>query len=226
MTPVVRRRAEGSTSLLAGRASTRRRLYGARWLDRHGSDLRRSIVVLAALAAIAAGVRGSGLRIQHTASLPRGLYRTVAGTPDRGTIGLWCLPPAAAAVGRARGYLAAGACPDGVEPLGKIVLGIAGDTILYRPDGVTLNGRAIPNTRPLARDSRGRPLGRVPFGTYVLRTDEVWVWSPFSAASYDSRYFGPIPTSGFMSLVTPVWTQSPLPRSRAGVPDLRPAPVQ
>lgn len=187
------------------------------------SDVYRLGLVLALLAGTVAAVRGAGLRIQHTPSLPMGLYRTVAGAPVRGAIGLWCLPVATATAGRTLGYLAAGSCAGGTEPLGKIVLGVAGDTIRYGPAGVVLNGRVIPNTRPLTRDSRGRLLAHVPFGTYVLRTGEVWVFSPFSSASWDSRYFGPIPTSALSSLVTPVWTtrsslafERPLPLPFAG----------
>ena len=171
-----------------------------------GSSFRRLELVLALLAALVAAVRGAGLRIQHTPSLPMGLYRTVDGAPERGTVGMWCLPRATAAAGRLLGYLAAGSCVDGTEPLGKIVLGVAGDTIQYGAAGVVLNGRPIPNSRPLARDSRNRPLAHVPFGTYLLRTGQVWLWSPFSTASWDSRYFGPISTSGLSSLVLPVWT--------------------
>ena len=184
-------------------------------------DLWYLAVVLAALVGVVAAVRALGFRIQHTASLPVGLYRTVAGTPGRGSIGLWCLPRAIAIVGRERGYLAAGPCYGETEPVGKVVLGVAGDTIRYSEGGVTLNGCTVPNSRPLAHDSRGRRLPRVPFGTYVLGAGEVWIWSPFSPASYDSRYFGPVPTSGFISLVTPVWTKSTRSRWPARARDVR-----
>lgn len=178
------------------------------------TSIRRLGLVFALLGGVVAAVHGAGLRVQHTPSLPLGLYRTIRGTPDRGTIGMWCLPPATASAGRALGYLAAGSCAGGVEPVGKIVLGVAGDTIRYGAAGVVLNGRRVPNTRPLPRDSRNRPLAHVPFGTYVLRAGEVWLWSPFSSASWDSRYFGPIPTAALVSVVAPVWTMPRL-RQRA-----------
>lgn len=187
-------------------------------------DLWSLAVALATLAGVVAIVRAFGLRIQHTASLPVGIYRTVAGAPVRGSVGLWCLPRAIAVAGRERGYFAAGSCDGETEPVGKGILGVAGDTIHYSEGGVTLNGCTVPNSRPLARDSRGRRLPHVPFGTYVLRAGEVWIWSPFSPASYDSRYFGPIPTSGFISLVTPVWTKSTVSRWPACDHDLPCAP--
>lgn len=169
-------------------------------------DLWHLTFALAAIAATAGAVRSLGLRIQHTASLPVGVYRMVPGTPDRGTIGLWCLPRATAMAGRQRGYLAAGTCDGGAEPVGKVVLAVAGDTIHYSESGIALNGRAVPNTRPLAYDSRGRPLAHAPFGVYVLPRGAVWLWSPYSSASWDSRYFGPVSRSRLIALATPLWT--------------------
>lgn len=180
-------------------------------------DLQRLGLVLLGLAAVVGGVRAMGLRIQHTASLPVGLYRMVDGSPDRGAIGLWCLPLATALIGRERGYLAAGACDGGAEPVGKRVLGVAGDTIQYGARGVLLNGRAIANTQPLDQDSRGRPLVRLRFGTYVLSPGEVWLWSPGSPASWDSRYFGPISATRLQALVVPVWTRQDPGLNRAGL---------
>lgn len=182
------------------RGAPGRRLYLTR------SAARRLVAVFALLSAAVAAVRGAGLRVQHTASLPTGVYREVAGGAARGTVGMWCPPLAAARTARARDYVARGACPGDVEPLGKLVLGVAGDTIHYGPAGVTLNGRAVPVSRPLAADSKGRALAHAPFGPYVLRAGQVWVWSPFSPASFDSRYFGPLPASALVSRVVPLWT--------------------
>jgi hypothetical protein len=40
----------------------------------------------------------------------------------------------------------------------------------------------------------------------VLRPGQVWLWSPFAARSFDSRYFGPTPASGLVSQLRPVLT--------------------
>jgi type IV secretory pathway protease TraF len=87
-----------------------------------------------------------------------------------------------------------------------VVLAVAGDTVRFGPPGVVVNGSPIPNTRPLARDGRGRPLMPARYGVYVLGAGEVWLWSPFAVSSYDSRYFGPVPVGGLVSRVRPVLT--------------------
>ena len=48
-------------------------------------------------------------------SLPRGLYRVVAGARvRRGSVVLWCLDARRGQWARARGYLTRGECPGGV----------------------------------------------------------------------------------------------------------------
>lgn len=163
--------------------------------------------ILGLLACVAILVSRSGLHIQHTGSLPMGLYRDVSGrTPVRGAIGVWCLPTDVAQWARARGYIGPGRCPGNAEPLGKMVMAREGDTVRLSADGITVNGGAVPNSRPAARDSHGRPLAPAPLGTYVLRRREVWLGSPYTNRSFDSRYFGPIPDTMLLSIVRPVWT--------------------
>jgi conjugative transfer signal peptidase TraF len=168
-------------------------------------SLGRLVGVLAGLGAVAVGVQASGLRVQHTGSLPRGLYRTVRGPLVRGAIGMWCLPEVTARWARARGYLHGGGCPGDAEPVGKVVLAVAGDTVGLDVDGVRLNGRAVHGTGLVARDARGRMMSHAAFGVYVLPPGWVWLWSPYTERSFDSRYFGPVPTGALVSLVRPVW---------------------
>jgi len=85
-----------------------------------------------------------------------------------------------------------------------MVLAVAGDTVRLDHNGVTINGRQAPNTRPLARDAAGRRLTPAPYGTYVLRDGQAWLWSPYSYRSFDSRYFGPVPRRGLVSVLRPV----------------------
>jgi conjugative transfer signal peptidase TraF len=162
--------------------------------------------VLAGLSTVAVGMQASGLRVQHTGSLPRGLYRTVTGPPARGTVGMWCLPPATARWALASGYLHRGVCPGHAEPIGKVVLAVAGDTVHLGLNGVHLNGRPVPGTRLIARDAHGRMVPHATFGVYALPPGWVWLWSPYTERSFDSRYFGPVPTRALVSLVEPLWT--------------------
>lgn len=177
-------------------------------------DLVRLALVLASLVAAALAVRAFGLRLQHTGSLPRGLYRTVQREPgaalQRGAIGMWCLPAAWGRWAVTRGYIVRGGCPGGAEPIGKAILAADGDTVRLDPEGVSVNGHLVPHTRPLIRDARGRGMPQFPSGTYVLGRAEVWVWSPYTAQSLDSRYVGPLDVQWLVAVVRPVWTTKPL----------------
>jgi conjugative transfer signal peptidase TraF len=180
---------------------------GLRRLRASHGDLARLAVVLGLLASAVAAVQLAGLRVQQTGSLPRGLYRDVRGAaPTRGTLGVWCLPPDVALWARERGYVGRGNCPGGAEAIGKVVLAVAGDTVRVTADGLTVNGMLAPHTRPLEYDSRGRPMRRMPHGIYHVGAHEVWLWSPLTGRSFDSRYFGAVPTSALVSVVRPVWT--------------------
>ena len=148
----------------------------------------------------------STLRVNFTSSLPRGIYRSVSGRPSRGAIVLACLPPAVARFARARGYVWRGYCPGGAAPVGKVVSGIAGDSVVATTDGLIINGHRLPNTAALLRDSKGRPMTAMPRATYIVAPGEVWLTSTYNPASFDSRYFGPVAVKSVVSRIEPLWT--------------------
>lgn len=154
-----------------------------------------------------------GLRLCLTPSLPLGVYQTTNGTPVPGVVVMVCLTEPTASLAAARGYIARGrpfgtddVCPDGLEPLGKRVLATGGDTVAVADRGLAVNGRAIPRTGRLPRDSYGRPLPLYPPGVYVVRTGELWVIATDSRRSFDSRYFGPLPEGNVLAVVRPLLT--------------------
>lgn len=167
--------------------------------------------MFARLATTASLVVLSGIRVQHTGSLPRGVYRAIGGAPVRGTIGMWCLPRPTAAWAHARGYLPTGlGCPGGLQPIAKMTLAVAGDTITMTEAGLVWNGYTVPRTRPVLRDALGRIVPHLPFGTYVLGPGEVWLYSPTTPRGFDSRYFGPVPERNYVSRLMRLWTTEPL----------------
>ncbi len=138
-------------------------------------DLLRLAVVLAVLAGVSGAVEGLRFRLQHTGSLPLGVYQDVHGAAlVRGAIGVWCLPQETAHWAVARGYLRRGSCVGGAEPLGKVVLAVAGDTVRLIEQGIALNGTRVPNSAPLIIDSHGRRITPWPHGTYVIDKGKVW----------------------------------------------------
>lgn len=166
----------------------------------------------------ALGGRGSSLaspRINTSPSLPRGLYllAPVRRALRPGDLVLACPPPAAAALARARGYLAHGPCPGGTKPLGKLVLAVAGDRLVLTGAGITLDRCRLPSSASRPADTRGRPLPRLPPGAYRVRSGEIWLFSPHPR-SFDSRYFGPVATAGVHGLLRPLLVTSSPPIQR------------
>jgi conjugative transfer signal peptidase TraF len=173
---------------------------------------RLAFAVWGLAAAIAAAVQlasAAGLRINHTASLPMGLWRieTPGGAIGRGDIVSICPPDTAVfRAARARGTVPYGRCPGGYEPLLKPVAAIAGDVVTVTPDGLQVNSEALPNSVALAADSAGQPLPQQPAGSFTVPEGELWLVSNYNAASFDSRYFGAVPVSLVLGTTQPVWT--------------------
>ena len=153
---------------------------------------------------------GAGLRANLTESLPVGVYQVLKaapmGVPERGAIVLACLPACVARFARDRGYVPPGSCTGAVAAVGKHVAAVPGDTVSVTPSGISVNGSLLPNSRRLTRDSRGRPLPHVGDGSYVVRPGEVWLISRNSPRSYDSRYFGPVPSAALHAVIRDIFT--------------------
>ena len=164
------------------------------------------------LAAPILAFRLLGLRIAFTGSAcPPGIYRTTALRPENalahGELVLVCLPETLARFALARGYLAGGAgCGDGIEPVGKRIGALAGDTVAITPEYIAVNGIPLPNTASRMRDSRGRDVPHVAFGMHQVKDGEVWLFGEADPRSWDSRYFGAVPTSAVRAELKPVIT--------------------
>lgn len=156
----------------------------------------------------------TGLRINTTASLPVGLYRTVnehdhMGTTGwaRGAIVIWCPPDTPLfQSAKARGYIAAGWCPGQLGYLIKRVAALSGDTVSVGPGGVHVNGEFVHSTVPLTQDASGRSLPATVIASHRLTQDEVLLLADGSLQSFDGRYFGLIPISQLKAELRPVFT--------------------
>ncbi|MEZ5403179.1 MAG: conjugative transfer signal peptidase TraF [Bryobacteraceae bacterium] len=159
-------------------------------------------------AALVAAFGVGGLRLNATYSLPLGIYRT---TPDPSARLIEFCPTGLAAIeSTGRGYRGRSwSCPDGEAPLLKPIVATEGDIVETTPAGIVVNGRVLPNTAPLFRDSQGRELTPWPFGAYVVDSGHVWVASTYNKGSYDSRYLGPIPLTAIRARLKPVFTYNP-----------------
>ena len=160
---------------------------------------------LAAALAVAA-FAAFDLRINLSPSAPLGIYRLDGRPPDRGDRVLACFP--LADVGRAGRYLdrppfRAGPC-HGFAPLLKTIAGLPGDLVTVSGEAVLVNGQPLPGSRPLPRDSAGRPMS-VLWRSGRLEDGQYWLASPLPR-SYDSRYFGPVERRAILGVAPLLWS--------------------
>jgi conjugative transfer signal peptidase TraF len=165
-------------------------------------DIGRVAVITAAVigSALLLGF-GLGVRINISASLPFGLYRV--DPTGAGKLAEFCPSAPFGALANSRGYRHAGTCPDGGSPLVKPIIAQEGDLVSVSPEGVSVNGRLLPNSAPRTRDAAGRALVPWRFGTYPVAAGTIWVVSSYHPRSFDSRYFGPIPESAVRERLQP-----------------------
>lgn len=150
------------------------------------------------------------VRINWTGSAPAGLYTIFhkARMVTTDDLVIICLQGAVAALGRAKNYLPPGSCPNGTSPILKEVVATAGDEVELRSDGIAVNGRVVDRSQRRTVDSLGRPLELLPLGRRIVRKDEIWVLGVHRERSWDSRYFGPIPSSSIVGVARPLLTMN------------------
>ena len=137
----------------------------------------------------------SGLRVNPTPSLPKGVYRIVPGQDlAKGDLVSFCLQGDFAELAKERGYLQAGSCENGLRPLLKRLTGLPGDYI----QAGSLIDRAV--------DSQGRAMPSVPLSG-VIPSGMVLVLADHEG-SFDSRYFGLVPLES-LQRVEPVFVFNP-----------------
>lgn len=133
-----------------------------------------------------------------SASLPLGFYRIEPGAPARvGDVAAVRPSPALESFMAERRYV------ERNVPLLKPIVAVAGATVCRTGLRVTIDGRVVAAALP--RDRFGRPLPQWS-GCRQLGTQELFLIAPDSAASFDSRYFGPITRTQVIGRASPVWT--------------------
>ncbi len=133
------------------------------------------------------------VRINTSPSLPMGLYITTADTGAN--LVEFCPVEPFSTLSIVRGYRDPGTCRDGAAPLLKPVIARSGDIVEVSAHGISVNGALLPNTSPLAPDTKGRHLEAWPSGRYFVDPGTIWVASSYHPRSFDSRYFGPVSTA-------------------------------
>ena len=133
------------------------------------------------------------LRVAYSPSVPLGVYRLESRRVQRGDYVMFC-PPVAPVFEQAlrQSWIAHGGCPAGTRALIKIVVGMEGDHVIFRDDGVFINGSRVANSSSRTKDARGATLPRPAVSDLVLGPNEHVLMSFQGPDSFDARYFGPI----------------------------------
>ncbi|MCW8198747.1 conjugal transfer protein TraF [Verminephrobacter aporrectodeae subsp. tuberculatae] len=161
-----------------------------------------TVVVVGAVIPIG---HAAGLRLNFTHSAPTGLWRVQAldmAPLKRGELVEVC-PPVRPIVQLMadRGYLEPGDCAGThAGTLLKPVAAVAGDRVRIQPGRPAMvNGRILPNTQAI------ETIPAWAEGSYIVAPGQVWLFSTYSARSFDSRYFGPVDVaSSVRGRATPV----------------------
>ena len=146
----------------------------------------------------------AGFRWARTRSLPPGIYRLTDNVND--PLVSFCPEGEASKISTERHYREeAWTCPDHFAPLLKPIAARSGDIVTVTKDGISVNGKALSKTRSYPYDGQHRPMNPWPEGTYTVSPGMIWVLSAYNPASFDSRYFGPIPERLILKHGHPVW---------------------
>ena len=132
-----------------------------------------------------------------SASVPVGLYAILPiDVIHSGELVLVLPPEAVARYLDQRGYL-----PRGV-PILKHVLALPGQSVCRIERTITVDGTAVGDA--LDRDRQGRDLPAWQ-GCRIVAHGEMFLMNWRSDASFDGRYFGPLPASTIVGRATPLW---------------------
>lgn len=133
-----------------------------------------------------------------SASAPVGLYRVASGSPALGDLVLVRPPKPVVYLAAERVYL-----PSNV-PLVKHLAALPGEHVCAFGDAIIIGGEIV--ARRLATDTQHRPL---PWWNACrkLAAAEVFLLGSDKNRSFDSRYFGPVPTENIIGRLVPLWTE-------------------
>ena len=162
---------------------------------------------IVAIVASAIAIAGLAAPLSHpprliwnaSASAPIGLYEVRSqSTFARGELVLVSPPQWVRTFAASRGYL-----PNTV-PMVKRIAAKNGDIVCRERDAITINHLVVAHALLADRTGRALPTWS---GCHRLGEGEIFLLMDGVRASFDSRYFGPVPTTLIVGKVVPLWTR-------------------
>jgi conjugative transfer signal peptidase TraF len=166
----------------------------------------RAVMGWLALLAATSAASAAGLRVNASKSVPRGFYWLTSDPPARGGYVAVCPPPAPVFdQAKARGYLGPGRCDGNFAELIKVLAAGPGDQVRIDGSGVRVGGHLWPASSRATVDAAGRAM---PVAAELETTlaGSVVVMSADCELGFDSRYFGPLPSSAIQAAAIPLLT--------------------
>ena len=161
------------------------------------------LLVLASIAVI----KQAGFRVNTSPSIPLGIYRTTTTPLSVGSYVLLCPEEREPFItAKKRGYIDAGYCPGGLGYMFKRVAALPNDIITTTANGMYINGKLYPDSKPFKHDALNRVLPIWHANQTRLKAGEVVLMTQGDKNSFDARYFGPLPQQQIVSVVRPVLT--------------------
>ena len=161
------------------------------------------LLVLASIAVI----KQAGFRVNTSPSIPLGIYRTTTTPLSVGSYVLLCPENKEPFItAQKRDYIGAGYCPGGLGYMFKRVAALPNDIITTTANGMYINGKLYPDSKPFHHDALNRMLPIWHANQTRLKAGEVVLMTQGDKNSFDARYFGPLPQQQIVSVVRPVLT--------------------
>ena len=161
------------------------------------------LLVLASIAVI----KQAGFRVNTSPSIPLGIYRTTTTPLAVGSYVLLCPENKEPFItAQKRDYIGAGYCPGGLGYMFKRVAALPNDIITTTANGMYINGKLYPDSKPFHHDALNRMLPIWHANQTRLKAGEVVLMTQGDKNSFDARYFGPLPQQQIVSVVRPVLT--------------------
>ena len=151
-----------------------------------------------------------GLQWNESNSLPLGIYQKISKEKlEVGDIVVFCLSGKTAELTLQRRYVESvwlnKKCELQLKPLMKPIAGIANDEIRQSSNGIFVNQKLLANSKSLEKDGRGREMPKIVLPPNVPKNSLLLI-SSYNPNSWDSRYYGVIPTEAVISIVRPLLT--------------------
>ena len=150
---------------------------------------------------------GFHLRIKINGEMPYGLYYTVSDVQQMvGDYVLVCLPPQASEDGIKLGFIAEGSCAGGAMPVIRQIVALSG-SVNVGLNGLEINGDRLPLSQRETYNKVGRLIPAIDPGNYDIKAGQMWSMGTGANRynSWDSRYFGAVPSSNVIYTYRLVW---------------------